>query len=249
VGRLDVFTLIGGAVLLMMIGLYFIQWWRIKLLSERLDHLTMGADGQSLEDVLGSHLQTVVHVVHDLEEVAARTAVLEGASRLHFSRLGLVRFNPFDDTGGNQSFALAMLDANNDGFVISSLHSRTGTRVYAKAIFEGVCESPLSTEEEKAVGIAVSQGGAAVPVGAPLPEPEPAPSPVKKPARQRPAAAGGRATTSSLAKPVPAAKAARKSAVSAKAKGAAPVPEEAEAVAPVAEEAEAVAPVAEEPGA
>jgi len=226
VGQLDVFTLIGGAVLLLMIGLFFIQSRRIGLLSRRLDYLTMGAEGQSLEEVLGAHLETVLQVARDVEEIGVRTALLEGASRLHFSRLGLVRFNPFDDTGGNQSFAMAMLDANNDGFVISSLHSRTGTRVYAKAIFGGVCESPLSTEEEKAVGIAVSQGGAAVPSGAPAPEP--APSPVKKPARQRPAAAGGKAATSSLAKPAPASRAGRKVTAPAAAKAVAAAVEEAE---------------------
>jgi hypothetical protein len=193
------FIFVGGAVLLLMIGMFFIQSSRIALLSRRLDHLTQGEEGQSLEEVLGSHLQTVLHVASGLEEVAARTAVLEGASRLHFSRLGLVRFNPFDDTGGNQSFAMAMLDANNDGFVISSLHSRTGTRIYAKAIFEGVCESPLSTEEEKAVGIAVSQGGAV-----PAASQEAAPTPVgpgKKVTRQRSEATAGKASTASLAKP------------------------------------------------
>jgi hypothetical protein len=198
-----------GLIVLLMLGLFVIQDRRLARLSQRLDRLTMGADGESLEEVLGSHLETVIHVAHDLEEIAARTAVLEGVARLHFSRLGLVRFNPFDDTGGNQSFALAMLDANNDGFVISSLHSRAGTRIYAKAIFEGICESPLSTEEEKAVGIAVSQGGTPPPAGAP--QPEPAPKPARKPARERPARkSGGTASTSSLAKPSPAAKPGRK---------------------------------------
>ena len=51
-----------------------------------------------------------------------------------FQRVGLVRYNPFEETGGNQSFALALLDADGDGWVLSSLHARSGTRVYAKAI-------------------------------------------------------------------------------------------------------------------
>ena len=54
-----------------------------------------------------------------------------------FQRVGLVRYNPFEETGGNQSFALALLDADGDGWVLSSLHARTGTRVYAKAIVGG----------------------------------------------------------------------------------------------------------------
>ena len=61
------------------------------------------------------------------------SAVLEAAQRRAFQRVGLVRYNPFEETGGNQSFALALLDAEGDGWVLSSLHARSGTRVYAKA--------------------------------------------------------------------------------------------------------------------
>jgi hypothetical protein len=160
-GVIGVVIGVGCIVLLLMILMLFIQSRRFALLSERLDFLTQGADGQSLEEVLGTHLDTVMRVGHDLDEVVARTAILEGGARMHFGRLGLVRFNPFDDTGGNQSFALAMLDANNDGFVMSSLHSRTVTRLYAKAIFGGSAEMTLSAEEAQAVEIAASQGGVA----------------------------------------------------------------------------------------
>jgi len=160
-GVIGVVIGVGCIVLLLMILMLFIQSRRIALLSERLDFLTQGADGQSLEEVLGTHLDTVTRVGHDLDDVIARIAMLEGSARVHFGRLGLVRFNPFDDTGGNQSFVLAMLDANNDGFVMSSLHSRTVTRLYAKAIFGGTSEMTLSAEETQAVEIAVSQGGAA----------------------------------------------------------------------------------------
>jgi hypothetical protein len=163
-GVIGVVIIVGCVVLVLMIAMLFIQSRRIALLSERLDDLTQGADGQSLEGVLSTHLDTVVRVSHELDEVMARTAILEGGARLHFGRLGLVRFNPFDDTGGNQSFALSILDANNDGFVVTSLHSRTGTRLYAKAIFGGTSETTLGSEEAQAVEIAVSQGGG-VPAG------------------------------------------------------------------------------------
>lgn len=160
-GVIGVVILVGCVVVLLMILMLFIQSRRIALLSERLDDLTQGADGESLEGVLNTHLDTVMRVAHEVDELTARAAMLEGGARLHFGRLGLVRFNPFDDTGGNQSFALAILDANNDGFVVSSLHSRTGTRLYAKAIFGGESETTLGAEEAQAVEIAASQGGGA----------------------------------------------------------------------------------------
>jgi hypothetical protein len=158
-GVIGLVLIIGCVVVLLLVLMLYIQSRRIALLSERLDYLTKGADGESLEAILNTHIDTVLRVAHDLDEVQARTAMLEGSARLHFSRLGLVRFNPFDDTGGNQSFALAMLDSNNDGFVVSSLHSRTGTRLYAKAVFGGEAESVLGAEEAQAIDIAVSQGG------------------------------------------------------------------------------------------
>ena len=79
----------------------------------------------------------------ELDELAARTAILEARPARAFQRVGLVRYNPFEETGGNQSFALALLDAAGDGWVLSSLHARSGTRVYAKAITGGASEAAL----------------------------------------------------------------------------------------------------------
>ena len=62
-----------------------------------------------------------------------------------------MRYNPFEDTGGNQSFALAMLDAKGDGWILSSLHARQGTRFYAKAVKAGRSETSLSEEEQAAI--------------------------------------------------------------------------------------------------
>ena len=104
--------------------------------------------------MLGSHLERVNRVVSDVDTVAARTATLERDQQSSIGRVGLVRFNPFEDTGGNQSFALAMLDGHGDGFVVSSLHARAGTRVYAKAIAGGKGESALSDEEGEALRLA-----------------------------------------------------------------------------------------------
>jgi Protein of unknown function (DUF4446) len=126
-------------------------WRQVGGLRSRLDALTRGADGQSVEDVLTTHLGRVVEVQSDMHGLAERTARLEAEGRSAFSRIGLVRFNPFDDTGGNQSFALALLDADEDGLIISSLHSRGATRIYAKAISAGRPEATLSDEETEAL--------------------------------------------------------------------------------------------------
>ena len=124
---------------------------RTRRLDARLQGITRGTEGRSLEAILDAHLEKVFAVSRQLDDVAARTAVLEADGRRAFQRVGLVRYNPFEETGGNQSFALALLDADGDGWVLSSLHARSGTRVYAKAIKGGRAEAGLSAEEADAI--------------------------------------------------------------------------------------------------
>lgn len=64
-------------------------------------------------------------------------------------KIGISRFNPFDDVGGDQSFILTILDQNNSGAIITSLHNRDITRIYAKPIKNGVGENITLSKEEK----------------------------------------------------------------------------------------------------
>jgi hypothetical protein len=127
---------------------------RVRRLERRLNGITRSAEGWSLEAILEGHLDRVLAVGRDVGQLAARTAVLEAAGKRAFQRAALVRFNPFEDTGGNQSFALALLDAEGDGFIINSLHARSGTRVYARTLTGGRAEGQLSAEEAEALKLA-----------------------------------------------------------------------------------------------
>jgi len=142
-------------VLILLIAVFALAR-RTRRLDARLAGLTRGSEGRSLEAVLDAHLDKVFAVARELDEVVARQAVLEATQRRAFQRVGLVRYNPFEETGGNQSFALALLDAAGDGWVLSSLHARSGTRVYAKVIKGGRAEAGLSEEETAALGQAMA---------------------------------------------------------------------------------------------
>lgn len=76
-------------------------------------------------------------------------------SKLHVQRVGLVKFNPFDETGGDHSFSLALLDGNKNGIIITSLHTRERTRFYLKEVLAGKTKLELSKEEDKALKIAL----------------------------------------------------------------------------------------------
>ena len=151
-------AVVGLAILLLILfGALFAQSRRVGSLDRRLRRMTQGDDGRSIEGVLEAHLERVQEVTRQVDALSARAAVLEADARRAFTRVGFVRFNPFDDTGGNQSFALAILDSREDGVVMSSLHSRASTRMYAKAMSAGRSEGALSQEEEQAVEQARSE--------------------------------------------------------------------------------------------
>ncbi|HET9085842.1 MAG TPA: DUF4446 family protein [Candidatus Limnocylindrales bacterium] len=137
-----------AVVVLLLLVLWLTR--QLSQLRKRVVGLTRGEDGD-LGDVLGVHLDRVYELGREVERLGTRTNRLEAAAPHAFQRVGLVRFNPFEDTGGNQSFALALLDADGNGWVLSSLHARTGTRVYAKAIRGGRSDGALSDEESAAI--------------------------------------------------------------------------------------------------
>lgn len=145
-----------GLVSLLLAAVSIVQVRRTRRLTARFEAITRGSEERSLEAILEAHLTRVHQVVRDLEDATARTEILERDLRRAFSRVGLVRYNPFEDTGGNQSFALALLDEHGDGFVMSSLHARNQTRVYAKGVRAGQPDSAMSAEEQEALRTALA---------------------------------------------------------------------------------------------
>ena len=118
-----------------------------------------GEAGGSLGDVLDAHVGRVEEVGKRLGELDAAQARLTERSATSIQHIGLVRFNPFEDTGSDQSFAIALLDDRRDGVVISSLHGRSNTRVFAKPVEGGASSHTLSDEETQAIRIAISGTG------------------------------------------------------------------------------------------
>jgi hypothetical protein len=132
-----------------------VQSIRLRRATRAYGALVQGADGGSLEQVLDQHIGQVRQVSSRLDDLNTMTEYLEQRTRGSLQHIGLVRFNPFEDTGSDQSFAIALLDDRKDGIVISSLHGRANTRVFAKPVENGTSRHALSTEEADAIRIAV----------------------------------------------------------------------------------------------
>lgn len=81
--------------------------------------------------------------------------MIEKDGQLHIQKIGLLRFNPFKDTGGDQSFILSLINGQESGVVITALYSRSGTRWYAKRVASGKgIEHELSEDEKKSLAMA-----------------------------------------------------------------------------------------------
>lgn len=86
-----------------------------------------------------------------IENLGNELKRIENEGTFHIQKVGLVRFNPFKDLGGDHSFCLAILDAGDTGVTITGLHSRDRTRIYMNAINHGKGEHELSHEEKRAI--------------------------------------------------------------------------------------------------
>ncbi len=90
-----------------------------------------------------------------VEKISDELKALKKQSKFFTQKVGVLRYNPFSGQGGDQSFTVALLDANNNGVVITSIYGREGNRVYAKPIKNSGSEYALSNEEKKAIEKAV----------------------------------------------------------------------------------------------
>ena len=104
---------------------------------------------ESLIRVLDSVLKKLSDQEKKIEVLASGLNKLGNESVGHFQKIGLVRFNPFNETGGNYSYSLALLDGENNGIVMTTLHARERTRLYLKAVKKGLSEVEFSKEEKE----------------------------------------------------------------------------------------------------
>jgi hypothetical protein len=113
--------------------------------------LLKGSQGKDLEAVLLNYAETtqiVYNKINKFEEKFLANQVLE---EKHLQKIGLVRFKAFQNSGGDQSFALALLDGSGDGVVISSIFGRDEARVYCKPVQQGSSNYPISDEEKESI--------------------------------------------------------------------------------------------------
>lgn len=148
---------------LMVVALALVVWcatlsFMFYRMMSSIQNINKGGKKESMIQVLNEVLEKERKIEHELIETNRKVEGLLFDSQFYIQKIGLVRFNPFNDTGGDQSFILSLVDEKNSGVVISGLHTRNGTRWYAKKVEEGKgAEHELSSDEIKAIKAATKR--------------------------------------------------------------------------------------------
>ena len=124
-------------------------------LNNRLNSLSSGTNKKNLEDITRKHIETVEQCRSDIERMNSEFDQIRKDTADFIRKVGLVRYQGFKDTGGDQSFSLALLNEENSGIIITSLLGRGFSKIYAKKVTNGSPERTLTNEEERALNQAL----------------------------------------------------------------------------------------------
>lgn len=124
---------------------------KMNKLNKRYRKMMEGMEGVNIERLLLGHIEEVRQATSKVSQLENQYQRLDGIAAKSIQYVGIVRFNAFEDTGSDLSFALALLDQQKDGVVISSIYGRNESRVYAKPIASGQSSYYLTDEEKAAL--------------------------------------------------------------------------------------------------
>jgi hypothetical protein len=137
--------------LIIFLWLFVVSIFLWKALSHY-NKLGQGMKDKSFKSIMENLLRDMDIAKKDIDNLKLYCDKIEKDGLLHIQKIGLVRFNPFKDTGGDQSFIISLVDGKDTGVLISGLYARSGTRWYAKRVVNGKSvEHDLSDEEKKAL--------------------------------------------------------------------------------------------------
>jgi len=152
-GALIAFLFIIDMILIAAVIVLYRQW---SLLRKNISILKRGAEGETLLEKSATHTAAIEDLYRRIDEQIAQKDYLTEVLAGTVQRIAMIRFDAFEDMGGKLSYAIAMLDENGDGLVLTSIYGRNENRTYAKTIQRGTSAHVLSREENEAVNRALS---------------------------------------------------------------------------------------------
>ena len=148
---------VGVFALISIVSLVLLIVTMVKLKKMRQNYRLFmnGKTAENLEDAMLDHFAKIKDLVELTDKHTNQLASIKEEMKTVYTKLGIVKYDAFNEMGGKLSFALAMLDNSNNGYVINSMHNREGCYTYVKEIIKGESFIPLGDEESKALSQAM----------------------------------------------------------------------------------------------
>lgn len=141
------------SLILLILIIVLISWNR--KIEKRYRKLTRGTNSKNIETIIHNYYEKIDQSKEQLEDL--KKSILENSKicKKAITKIELMRYKAFEDVGGDLSFSIAMLDAEDNGIVITSIYSRAESNVYAKPIEKGISKYDLSREETEVLDRAI----------------------------------------------------------------------------------------------
>ena len=149
-----------GVILLMFIML-IVTMAKNSSTRKKYKKFMAGENGKNLEKAILDKFSTVDVLEAEVHELSERVENVSGRLVSSYQKIGLVKYDAFNEMGGKLSFSLAMLDVKNNGFIINAMHTREGCYTYIKEIIDGNSVIVLSGEEQEALNNAMGENNIA----------------------------------------------------------------------------------------
>lgn len=139
------------------IGIVINLQMKHKRMQEKYQIFMRGKDGKSVEKGFLEQFKTVEKLERAVKQNTRDIDTIYKRMKTHYQKIGIVRYDAFQEMGGNLSFVLTMLDENNNGWVFNAMHSREGCYTYIKEIVKGESYMELGEEERESLKKAMKQ--------------------------------------------------------------------------------------------
>lgn len=156
--RTDTFLIILFGCTVILLILYILNTIKLDKINKNYSKfMERLGNGNNVDEMLRAYIYEVEKVANKNEEIVSYCKELDNHISKCTQKIGMVRYNAFSDTGSDLSFALALLNENNDGVVLNGIYARDMSNIYAKPIKDGQSQYTLSNEEKEAILKAMQQ--------------------------------------------------------------------------------------------
>ena len=155
--RTDTFLIIVAALIVVLFIAFIVTIIKMHVLNKRYKNFMRKiGDGKNIEEDLENYMYRVERIEKQNADISNHLNNLDKDVSKCIQKVGIVRYNAFKDTGSDLSFALALLDENNNGILLNGIYSREMSNIYAKPVEKGVSSYTISEEEKQAIEKAIS---------------------------------------------------------------------------------------------